>query len=150
VGAGQPGRGRGLRVPDIDQVATNTFYHAWNVRVNSRPDGSPILTADKIPGLHRAVLAACGRDNGRAGDMLIDPRNCDFDPPSIVCQGADRPTCLSAEQARVVRLIYRGPADEHGHLLSPGDMPKGSELGWVGSMVPQNLGDKVTEATAGD
>jgi Tannase and feruloyl esterase len=35
--------------PVIDEVATNTFYHAWGVRTNSQPDGSPILTADKMP-----------------------------------------------------------------------------------------------------
>ncbi|MFJ6376211.1 tannase/feruloyl esterase family alpha/beta hydrolase [Pseudarthrobacter oxydans] len=43
--------------PVIDEVATNTFYHAWNVWVNTDPFGRAILTADKIPALHQGVLA---------------------------------------------------------------------------------------------
>jgi hypothetical protein len=37
----------------LDVVATNTVWHAWNVRVNSGADNMPILTADKIPMLCR-------------------------------------------------------------------------------------------------
>ena len=49
-----------IGAPVIDEVATNTFYHAWGVRSNSRPDGSPILTANKMPALIAAVVKACG------------------------------------------------------------------------------------------
>jgi feruloyl esterase len=51
--------------PTIDNTQTNTFLHAWNVRVNRKPDGTSILTADKIPALANAVLAACADSSGQ-------------------------------------------------------------------------------------
>lgn len=122
-------------VPVIDEVATNTFYHAWNVRKNRDSGGHPILTTDKIPALHAAVLAACGTLNGGAGDMLQDFRACKFDAKSIVCTGADSPSCLTAQQAQVANALWQGPVDSHGTHFSAGDMPYGSELAWPGVMV---------------
>ena len=116
--------------PTIDNTAENTFVHGWNVRVNKAPDETSILTADKIPALAKAVLAACADKSG----MIQDPRACHFDASSILCAGADSPDCLTEAQARVANLIWRGPADEKGKLLAPGGMPYGSELAWAGSM----------------
>ena len=116
--------------PTIDNTAENTFLHAWNVRVNSRPDGTSILTADKIPALHAAVLAACADNSG----MITDPRTCHFDATTIICPGADSPSCLTPAQAQVANVVWRGPVDENGKLLSPGDQPYGTELAWAGSI----------------
>ncbi|WP_158601836.1 tannase/feruloyl esterase family alpha/beta hydrolase [Pararobbsia silviterrae] len=126
--------------PVIDEVETNTFYHAWNVRVNSKPDGSPILTANKIPALVKAVTQACGD----AGGLVQDPRACTFDPRTIACaKGQDDDTCLTQEQIAVVRKIWSGPVDEHGRHLTAGDMPIGGEAGWLGGMVPKHVGDPI-------
>jgi len=116
--------------PTIDNTAENSFLHAWNVRVNSRPDGTSILTADKIPALHAAVLAACADNSG----MITDPRTCHFDATTIICPGADSPSCLTPAQAQVANVVWRGPVDENGKLLSPGDQPYGTELAWAGSI----------------
>jgi hypothetical protein len=116
--------------PTIDNTAENTFVHGWNVRVNEAPDGTSILTADKIPLLAKTVLAACADQSG----MIQDPRACHFDAFFILCKGADAPDCLTEDQARVANLIWRGPTDEKGSLLAPGGMPYGSELAWAGSM----------------
>jgi hypothetical protein len=89
-----------IGAPVIDEIATNTFYHAWNVRVNSRPDGRAILTADKIPALHQAVLDACGTLAGGQGDMLQDPRACHLDARTLICPGTDAPTCLTPRAGR--------------------------------------------------
>src|SRR3712207_3823822 len=62
--------------PVVNEVSNNTFYHAWNVRVNSRPDDRPILTATKIPALAEAVRRACGDGGG----LVQDPRACAFEP----------------------------------------------------------------------
>ena len=136
--------------PVIDEVATNTFYHAWNVRVNSRPDGRAILTADKIPALHQAVLDACGANAGGQGDMIQDPRACDLDARTLVCAGADAPTCLTPAQADVVNKLWSGPVDRHGVHLSAGDMPYGSELSWIGTMVPADPNAILSPTTVGD
>jgi Tannase and feruloyl esterase len=116
--------------PTIDNTETNTFLHAWNVRVNRAPDGTSILTADKIPALASAVLAACADNSG----MVADPRACHFNPQSLLCNGADSPSCLTPAQVRAASLIYQGAVDERGQLLQPGGMPYGSELAWAGSI----------------
>jgi len=117
--------------PTIDNTSENTFLHAWNVRVNSKPDGTSILTADKIPALAKAVLAVCADTSGQ----IQDPRACHFDARSMLCPGTtDAPTCLTAAQANVANLIWRGPVDQTGALMSPGDQPYGSELAWAGSI----------------
>jgi Tannase and feruloyl esterase len=116
--------------PTIDNTATNTFSHAWNVRVNRAADGSSILTADKIPALAQAVLASCADRSG----MIQDPHACRFNARSLICAGADHPACLTPAQAHAANPIYQGPVDEGGRRLAPGGMPYGSEPAWVGSI----------------
>ncbi|HEX8376083.1 MAG TPA: tannase/feruloyl esterase family alpha/beta hydrolase, partial [Geminicoccaceae bacterium] len=131
----------------LDVTSTNTVWHAWNVRVNSRPDGSPILTADKVPALAEAVLKACAGPDG----LIADPRACGFKADALVCPaGRDDASCLTAEQAEAATRIWQGPVDERGDRLFPGGMPYGSERAWIGSMVPEKAGDKITLATASD
>jgi hypothetical protein len=131
--------------PTIDNTDENTFVHSWNVRVNEAPDETSILTADKIPVLAKAVLAACADNSG----MIQDPRACHFDAATLVCKGAETPACLTEDQARVANLIWRGAQDEKGELLAPGGMPYGSELAWAGSMALPK-GTKFTPDTSVD
>jgi feruloyl esterase len=117
--------------PTIDNTSENTFLHSWNVRVNSNPNGTSILTSDKIPALAQAVLAACADNSG----MIQDPRTCHFDARTLLCPaGTDAPTCLTPPQANVANLVWQGPVDQTGALMSPGDQPYGSELAWAGSI----------------
>jgi len=128
----------------LDVVETNTFYHAWNVRVNAAAavpgtapvQYRPILTANKIPALRAAVLRACGRFAGGLADMVQDPRACTLDARTLVCSGAETDACLSAAQAEAVNRIWQGPVDETGARMIAGDMPYGSEQAWIGTMVP--------------
>ncbi|MGW3994673.1 tannase/feruloyl esterase family alpha/beta hydrolase [Amycolatopsis sp. NPDC004772] len=110
-------------------------YQTWLARVNSAADGSPILTAAKLPALHNAVLAACDRLDGLADGQLDDPRTCRFDPATLTCAGADTPSCLTPAQAGVVRKLYSPPVDERGTLLYPGGQLPGSELSWAGWII---------------
>ena len=104
----------------------------WVAAANRNARGGQILTAEKLPALHAAVLAACADSNG----VIEDPRACTFDPASMRCPaGSDRPDCLTDEQIRVVRDEYRGPSDKEGHGLFDGGEPYGSELAWAGWLV---------------
>ncbi|HYZ32384.1 MAG TPA: tannase/feruloyl esterase family alpha/beta hydrolase [Crenalkalicoccus sp.] len=80
----------------------------------------------------QAVLAACaGKDGGLASDpFLTDPRQCRFDPRSIVCGAGGPPgACLTPEQAEAARLLYRGPHNPRtGQRIYVG-VPRGSESG---------------------
>jgi feruloyl esterase len=99
---------------------------SWNIRVNTGRGGREILTSEKLPALHAAVVRACGQGRG----YVLDPRTCNFSPLSIECHGRDANSCLTAAQVRVVISLYSGPTDPAGQSLYPGGEPYGSELGW--------------------
>ena len=100
--------------------------------MNRNAEGEQILTAEKLPALHAAVMAACADTHG----VIEDPRACAFDPASMRCpDGADQPDCLTDDQIRVVRDEYRGPPDAQGRGLFDGGEPYGSELAWAGWLV---------------
>jgi feruloyl esterase len=104
----------------------------WVAGANRNAQGGQILTAEKLPALHAAVMAACADEHG----VIEDPRACTFDPASMRCPaGSDQPNCLTDEQIRVVRDEYRGPSDKDGHGLFDGGEPYGSELAWAGWLV---------------
>ena len=133
--------------PTINVTSTNTFYHGWNARVNAGPDGRPILTARKIPALAAAVRRECGD----AGGLVQDARLCALDARALACPaGEDRDDCLTPAQAEVVNKLWRSPVDDTGAAMNPGNMPHGSELAWIGSMVPREEGAAISPATASD
>jgi hypothetical protein len=132
--------------PVIDEVTTNTVYHAWGARTNARSDGRPILTYDKIPALANAVTKACGDEGG----FIQDPRACTFNVGTLLCKADDNSGCLTAEQIEVVRKLWEGPVDPDGTPLSARAMPIGSELAWIGTMVPKAGETKITLANSGD
>jgi hypothetical protein len=101
---------------------------AWVIAVNTSAHGREILGSEKLPALHAAVIKACGNAHG----LIEDPRSCGFNPATIACPaGVDDNSCLTAAQVHVVRDIYLGPNDGHGHWLYPGGQPYGSELAWA-------------------
>jgi hypothetical protein len=114
----------------------NTFYQPWLANVDWTSSGQPILTADQLPLLHNAVLAACDGNDGLVDGQIDDPRNCNFNPATLQCPGAAEATCLTAAQVAVVEKIYSGPVDPRGQRLYPGGEPYGSELAWAGWMIP--------------
>ena len=119
--------------PEIIAGPLNAENQTWDVRVNTDANGNAILTDDKLPALHAAVMKACGGDDGVPGGdgIITDPQDCRFDPVSIQCpSGVDNDSCLTPAQVAVVRAFYAGPSDPRGRLLYPGGLPYGSELGW--------------------
>jgi len=103
------------------------LFEPWLARVNMDAAGHQILSAEKLPALHAAVMKACADAHG----VIRDPRACTFDPASIQCpSGVDTASCLTAAQVQVVRKEYRGPTDPQGRNLYDGGEPYGSELAW--------------------
>lgn len=104
----------------------------WVAAANRNAEGGQILTSEKLPALHAAVMAACADEHG----VIRDPRACAFDPASMRCpEGSDQPNCLTDDEIRVVRDEYRGPTDKDGHGLFDGGETYGSELAWAGWLV---------------
>lgn len=103
------------------------LFESWLAVANTDSQGHQILTLAKLPALHAAVMKACADAHG----VIQDPRNCTFNPASIMCpSGTDKPTCLTPAQVSVVREEYRGPVDPAGRNLYDGGEPYGSELAW--------------------
>jgi len=124
--------------PAMNFTTQNTFYHGWNTLKNTGADGKPILTADKLPILHRAALEACDASDGLKDGLISDPLSCHFDPAVIECKAAQSsPNCLTHAQVETARAIYAGANDgEGGKLVLSGPLP-GSELFWAGVYVPR-------------
>ena len=118
------------------------FSLGWNARANLAPDGGQILTAEDLPVLHEAALAACDAEDGLTDGLITDPRACAFDPGTLLCQAGQETGCLTAAEVTAARQIYQGAVDEHGRQFYPGDptggMPVGSELAWVPWIVRAN------------
>jgi hypothetical protein len=102
----------------------------WTLRATSL-DPASYIPASKIPALSKAVLAACDAQDGLSDGLLNDPRQCHFDPDTLLCKDVDADSCLTAPQVAALNKIYDGPHDSAGHQLFPGYMP-GGEAGYGG------------------
>ncbi len=119
-------------------LVQNSFYHGWQARSNTGPDGRAILTTAKLPALHRAALEACDGVDGLKDGQITDPRACHFDPATAECRPGQTVSddCLTAAEVAVARKFYEGPRDAAGHRFTIGGPQVGSELQWAGVYVP--------------
>lgn len=133
--------------PAMNFTTQNTFYHGWNARKNTGPDGKPILTADKLPILHQAALQACDAIDGLKDGLISDPFSCHFDPAVVECKAeANENHCLTHAQVETARAIYQGAHDDRGNkFVLSGPLP-GSELAWAGVYVPNPGSDRMMSA----
>jgi hypothetical protein len=118
----------------------NAFMQAWNAQANTGANGTAILTAADLAPLHNAVLQACGGATAVSLGYLSNPQACTWQPSSIECEAGQTSTesdfCLTAAQVETVDKLYSGPTDTQGQLLYPGYETRGSELNWIGWIVP--------------
>ena len=92
----------------------------WAGLATTRDPGQDLPRA-KLPVLGAAVMAACDGLDGLEDGLIDDPRNCDFDPGVLLCEGPDAPDCLTAGQVAAARAIYAGPVrPSTGEPLFPG------------------------------
>jgi feruloyl esterase len=63
--------------------------------------------------------------------VLDDPRQCRFEPATLLCRGDDSDTCLTAAQASALQKVYDGVRDSRGREVFPG-FPPGAEEGQGG------------------
>ncbi len=91
-------------------------------------DGKPLFSQADLQVLHNAALAQCDMDDGLKDGIISNPQACRFDPQQLVCGGATKTNCLSAEQAEAAKKIYAGPTTSSGkQIFTSGAMP-GAEL----------------------
>ena len=118
--------------PAMNFQVQNSFYHAWVIAANRRPDGTVILLSNKLVPWHQAVLAHCDLLDGIADGLLSDPRACRVDTNWLPCSKgtSDTSNCLTDEEAAVISRIYEGPRDANGKSYLVGGPLPGSELQW--------------------
>jgi feruloyl esterase len=112
---------------------THLMVGAVWVNLAILPDPASYIPAEKIPAIGAAVLAACDAQDGVTDGVLNDPRQCHFNPSTLLCQGADSNSCLTAPQVTALKKIYAGPVDSAGHRVFPGYVPGAEEGpgGWT-------------------
>jgi feruloyl esterase len=92
-------------------------------------DSASNLPAPALGVLYRGMLAACDAVDGVPDGVLEDPRQCRFDPATLLCTANQKPeTCLSQAQVDAAKRVYRGPVDPSTRAkiypgLSPGSEP---------------------------
>ncbi|NTI64964.1 tannase/feruloyl esterase family alpha/beta hydrolase [Agrobacterium rhizogenes] len=132
--------------PAMNFQVQNGLYHAWQARSNTGADGKAILTAARLPLLHKAVVAACDALDGQVDGLISDPLKCHFDPGMLLCSATAKNTdsCLTAAEVETVRRLYNGPRDPAtGERLTIGGPLPGSELAWAGVFVPRGPNEPI-------
>jgi feruloyl esterase len=123
--------------PPINDVINNGLFYAWNIRANTRADGTLIITPDKLPLLHQAVLQECDALDGLKDGLVSDPFGCHPKLTEIECKpGQNATSCLTTEQIHSALELYRGAHDDKGKKLEPVGVLPGSELHWTAVIAP--------------
>lgn len=107
----------------------------WNAQVLGAPGAA--IPQSKLATITASVLAACDLDDGVADGVIPDPRTCRWSPRSLLCEGAETSTCLTAAQVDALEKVYAGPVSPDGWPVFPGFAP-GGEAGWAGAIVDAN------------
>jgi feruloyl esterase len=84
------------------------------------------LSQSKVDVLHKAVMDHCdGLDGVKDG---IISHNCHFDFASLLCKGAEGPTCLTQPELKTVNIVYGDVKTKKGEVVWTG-YPLGTEPG---------------------
>lgn len=90
----------------------------------------PVLSAEKRAMMSARALAACDALDGLVDQQITNPRACAFDPAVLQCTAGETADCLTAEQLRAARAVYRGiPAADGGQRWNGPVV--GSEADWI-------------------
>ena len=132
--------------PAMNFEVQNGIYHPYLTQSNTGEDGKPIVLANRLPLIHKAVLEKCDALDGQKDGLISDPLSCHFDPAVLQCKKSTKDTasCLTKKEVTAVQRFYKGPVDSKTgkKMIAGGPLP-GSELAWAGVFVPNSKEDKI-------
>ena len=112
--------------PAADRTNEIVAY-LWAWLATHAVDGTSLTAPSKLQLLTKSAVAACDADDGVTDGVIDDPRQCHFDPASLLCTGRSSDSCLTPTELGAVRKVYDGPTSPRtGRQIFPG-FPLGSE-----------------------
>jgi len=123
---------------DYDGILAGAPAYNWTALLSAGAESAKRMSmpatsfaAEKVPAIAAAVNAACDAKDGVKDGVLNDPRECRFDPATMVCKSGDAADCLSPSQVDTVKQIYAGPVANGKRLpgLEPG--AEDGQEGWT-------------------
>jgi feruloyl esterase len=66
------------------------------------------------------VLAKCDGLDGVVDGLIQDPRNCHFQPKSLMCKGSSKTNCLNKQQVKTLQAIFSGAVTNGNKAVYPG------------------------------
>ena len=104
-------------------LLSSALYNAQTTTL----DPASYIPTGKIPAIAKAVNEACDAKDGVADGILNDPRQCHFDPATLLCKEADSNACLTQPQVTTLNKLYQGAHDSKGREIFPGFVPGGED-----------------------
>lgn len=107
--------GYSIGAPIYDYTYKQTYNASWAAQAMFGNDRAGYVPIPKLEALGDAVYAQCDAIDGLKDGLLMDPRDCDFDPRQDLAQcpaGQDRDDCFSPAQIDAIAKIYDGPGDD--------------------------------------
>ena len=123
---------------DFDGIVAGSPAYDWTrvaaaatqISAAMYPDPSDLQAAVVGPTEQRLIessyLEMCDAMDGIEDGILNDPRECEFDVATLLCEGEKNDSCISEEQLAAVKVVYDGPKDSQGRSLYYG-FPFGGE-----------------------
>ena len=112
-----------------------TPHNAWSYLSNLNAAGASVLDVKAIELLRDAVLSSCDNDDGVADGVVGDPPACRFDPRELQCRPGQEAGCLTSSQLGAALRMYDGAKDASGKPYYAMGYARGSEAGWIRSMI---------------
>jgi hypothetical protein len=104
-------------------LLANSIY---NAQATTMP-AENYIPASKLSAIAEAVNQACDAQDGVKDGVLNDPRQCRFDPGTLLCKAEESDKCLTKAQVSTLKKLYRGGKDSHGKRIFPGYLPGAEE-----------------------
>ncbi|KAK4495153.1 hypothetical protein PRZ48_013480 [Zasmidium cellare] len=111
-------------------IPSQTNTSAWQIYVAL--EQFPNNRSSYIPGsmwttIDQAVLEQCDGLDGVEDGIIMDPRECQFQPEVLLCSNGTTTDCLNIDQLLNLKRMYTPWLDSTNHTINPGLSPSGEE-----------------------